>query len=301
MGSTFDERLSMTVWPGVRLPTPRLSGAQYELSQDGRWFSWTGGYAFASVDEARAMSERRRDVETSEVGEIYLELLQLDLWDDQAVMTFVNRFGILGVAYNDYELIRAYPGFEKARPLLGDTTSPGTSSHETVSAFRYGALCIRDLVRAYDYLAEGLTGEIAWESLDSVFSPAEREEIARRGFPVTSEAQAQSLLARGLSAGLQPFYPRLQTSSEPLWLVGLSLPLYAVCCRELHNHIIEHATRRHCARANCQSTFVRQRGTAKMNQHRTVGVIYCSRWCAEAEASRRYRAKKRASRAEPAS
>ena len=53
------------------------------------------------------------------VGELYLEVTDLDLADDDAIASFVAKFGPLGVAYRRFELVRALPGlYEHIVPEL---------------------------------------------------------------------------------------------------------------------------------------------------------------------------------------
>ena len=50
---------------------------------------------------------------------------------------------------------------------------------------------------------------------------------------------------------------------------------------------------RPCANEPCGQLFTRQRGRAQAGQYRTTGVMYCSSWCAKAQAQRDYRRRKR--------
>jgi hypothetical protein len=72
-----------------------------------------------------------------------------------------------------------------------------------------------------------------------------------------------------------------------------SLTIYSASFLQLYNHMAEGATIRYCANEPCGRAFVRQRGRARFEQHRTEGVKYCSRECARAQAQRKLRRRKR--------
>jgi hypothetical protein len=66
---------------------------------------------------------------------------------------------------------------------------------------------------------------------------------------------------------------------------------------QLYNHLVEKAEFRQCANEPCGKTFVRQRGRAEFGQHRTSGILYCSRDCARAQAQRQLRRRRKAEQA----
>ena len=71
------------------------------------------------------------------------------------------------------------------------------------------------------------------------------------------------------------------------------LTVYSQSFLQLYNHMAEEATVRHCANEPCGRSFVRQRGRAHFEQHRTEGIKYCSRECARAQAQRELRRRRR--------
>ena len=112
---------------------------------------------------------------------------------------------------------------------------------ETLDEFRFGARCIRDLVRAWRVVNEQLpASKMTWEAF-----PEE---------DIPNETEAAAFLEIGLQTGLEMFHPtiiveRLEPEDYSVEvgtrlekrMIGpmLAKPLYAVCCVELYNHIVE--------------------------------------------------------------
>lgn len=70
--------------------------------------------------------------------------------------------------------------------------------------------------------------------------------------------------------------------------------VYSVSFLQLYNHLVERAELRTCANETCGRSFTRQRGRAEYGQHRTSGIMYCSRNCARAQSQRQLRRRRRA-------
>jgi hypothetical protein len=293
--------------------------------------------------------------EISAVGEIYLELINLDLDDDEAIFRFVKRFGVLGVAHEHFALFRSLPGLTSVLPFLAAAwpterfnqrvedylehrgAGPNTTLVETLEEFRFGARVLRDLVTAAGIAqAEAPPAAVRWESIPDDALNDKRAELAEYGIELDAAGEAMDIFLRQvLKDGLRPFQPRLiyaaegaadersETSfpmkdepstddeasddlvGEPLTLDDvladelLEAPLYAVCCLELFNHIVEHAQVKICANERCGRPFARQRGRAEHGQYRLRGVKFCSTYCARAQAQRAYR-RRLSGRASPA-
>ena len=260
---------------------------------------------------ARHAIDRGNAREVSELGEIYLELAALDLDDKKAILAFVQRYGVLGVAHERFSFFRELPGFstvvqpalaaawptrqfeqteEDYLELRGD--SANSSLVETLEEFRFGARCLRDLTEAARIAeldeqpeqAEWLT--VSPHTLESlVYNELLDQQIVLE----PREVAIDIFLRYVLNDGLRPFHPRVHYVGQDPVKTLEALSLYAVCCLEIFNHLQEHAKYLRCANATCQRVFVRQRGRAQHGQHRSRGVKYCSRECARAQSQRQYR------------
>jgi hypothetical protein len=302
------QHFRITAWPG-RLPHPIVQQLyRYTLGRDG---VITGELRRSgSLREAGALGARSRD-EVVDAGEIYLELLELDLDDPKAILAFANRFGVLGVSYDNYALVRHLPGFEDSvRPAL-ETAWPhrrdasgaarlnrGTMLVETLAEFRLGAFCLRDLTSAREAVetprAPG-SPPPTWESVPSGFHAMPIWIDLDNGHQA---GEAESFLITMMNSALEVFHPQLfsaalQARSPREALSGR--PIYAICCLELYNHIVDRAHYRRCANDTCERIFVRQIGRAEQGQHRSFGIKYCSNSCARAQAQREYRRRARRS------
>lgn len=251
-----------------------------------------------------------------EAGEIYLELKALDLGSEDAIECFANRFGLLGIGSDSYTAVRDLPWYQpevqklaETRPQDAEAINPfwggirPVSTIESVQEFQFAARVLRDLHTAYRCLIGGAPEEMQWTSTET---PPNADDgvveiqpgVLEIGAPNPEHAIA-SYFEHTLTAGLQPFKPRVtlsgpDTRNRPAhrWMAGATVPLYATCCLEFYNHLVEHAAFRTCANMTCGRTFVRQHGRAEQGQYRRKGVKYCSSTCARAQAQRQYRARR---------
>jgi hypothetical protein len=321
------QQFRITGWPGV-LPRPPIHNSlSWALSEDGVLAPPDlGGLLMLHdvpdleiVPLLRAQPDRsefdRGDAgDVSTIGETYLELVNLDLADEQAILRFVRRFGVLGVAHEHFSLFRSLPGLTAAvLPTLAaawpterfnqtaqaylDSRGDGPSATlvETLEEFRFGARVLRDLVTATRISNHDQPLEtIRWESVPEQAMSDYRANLADYGVTLDPQGEATELFLRSLlTDGLRPFQPRvIYAEQEPVDELT-DAPLYAICCLELFNHLIENAHVKVCANENCRRRFVRQRGRAEQGQHRIRGVKFCSNHCARAQAQREYRRRRR--------
>lgn len=233
--------------------------------------------------------------------ESYLDLITVDLDDPAAILEFVSVFGPLGMkagrAAHSNSFGLAGFSYLHASAQIAERLSEGHSKAveadkphpvgrgETLEEFRWGALCMRDLVSAWRIVRNEIDAEThRWEAPVWVIAESPDDEL-----PWLSERGPVKVLTSGLSAGIECFSPTVRSDWENELPIFEDHWAYEICCLELFNHVVEEATYKHCANERCKRLFVRQRGRAIHGQHRTRGVKYCSSECARAQAQRQYR------------
>jgi hypothetical protein len=327
-------RIRITTWPGTPVPLPPVLGKPCELRDD---------VLLPRIPAPEAVSEpfghiSRPERTESAPGETYLRLLELDLKDSAAILTFVNTFGLLGVndPFREWPFFETLPnlngglqwGLRKIRKAAADVIAGQEraqaefvaafmgfelkpdeglwSEVETLAEFRVGAKYIRDAARIWMSIQSGD------DPISLEFESPLSEEVEGFGSPLAAILEFLDVF---FAQGLEPFHPgvqvessatsddvpatgkKLQIVADPTRATGSAL--YAICCAELYNHILENAEYRSCANETCGRLFVRQSGRAQFGQHRTRGVKYCSASCARAQAQRAFRRRARLSRAMP--
>jgi hypothetical protein len=232
--------------------------------------------------------------------ESYLELIAVDLDNPEAILEFVTVFGPLGMRsgraarnnpYGLAGLSYLHASAEIAEKLADGHTklvqadSPPLGMGETLDEFRWGALCMRDLVSAWQIVRNQIDADThRWEAPVWEIAESPEDEL-----PWESETGAVTVLTSGLSLDLECFAPTVRGGWEEVIPIFDDHWAYEICCLELFNHIVEEASYKHCANETCRRLFVRQQGRAIHGQHRTRGVKYCSLECARAQAQRQYR------------
>jgi hypothetical protein len=301
---SYDQsRFRITPWPGIGLPRPlTLATRPYQLSEE--------GVLLPGGEESRThvLDLSRRDDPVAEIGEIYLRLCRIDLANEDDIVGFCTRFGrTLGVRHGDFAAFRDFPDFdvrvrtdlEAAWPQTWDGV--GLLLNEGIEDFRFGARCLRDLVRARQVLA-GRDDGSPWESLADGSSWVDESQLGGDESRADRRAnEAEAAIVTLANPALQSFQPRFfygsPDESTPFSFFLGEVPLYALCCAEFYNHMSEEAPYATCANETCQGTFVRQAGRAIKGQYRSHGVRFCSYECANMQTQRVHRKKKAAARA----
>jgi hypothetical protein len=236
--------------------------------------------------------------------EAYLQLLALDLEDRRAIIKFLNANGPLGQRHEPHRGFDWHGSFATMNEILdqAETDSlfevtdwelrPASMQRyafvQTLTQFRWQAMCLRDLIRAWRWFREGIAVAPAeWES------PVWADEDEDFPLPRSSH-QAAELLWQGIRSGLTPFHPELRISAfegDPRMTTnyGGGITFYSICCLELFNLIVRDTELSQCANERCQRMFGLQEGRSQKGRHRSVGVKYCSLSCARAQTQREYR------------
>jgi hypothetical protein len=205
---------------------------------------------------------------------------------------------------------RDFPDFEtRIRPRLEaawDYVAERIWSEQSVESledFRFGARCIRDLVRARRVLGgeddgselESLPPGSSWIDRQMWIAHGETDEDRLR------VQEARFAIESSANPPLEQFQPRLRVGPPApphLPEIAFASPsLYAACCAEFYNHIINGTRYRVCANETCGQLFAHQAGRALKKRHRSHGVMYCDRHCAAAQVQRMHRRRRAAGRA----
>lgn len=209
--------------------------------------------------------------------EFYLrELADLEVWNDKALAGFVEQYGAV-----------YWPGSTVYGRLIGGLVIHRRAARVALSDVRDEVLVLRNLSRLVVTMMES-PGGLSGESLESVSASW---EPCSWDIP-TNARQLATQAALRITAGLGNLSPFVSVSGTRPQNDSL-IDVYSATCLQMFNHIAEGASVRRCRSQTCGRAFVRQLGRAKtmsgIEVHRMVGVDYCSKECAQAEAARQRR------------
>jgi hypothetical protein len=255
-------------------------------------------------------------------GQIYLQLYELDLDDPDAILSFANDYGVVRGSYEG-----GWPHFADLYRELQPAAN-AVRDNDAV-ALRLGEshvvdVCMLEIFVAAARVVRDLT--TAWRVLisDPTLDPARARWESRPAMPPPSRGEALAWLATGLGGCLRGFGPRVRSPyrfeedyefdaqldralanafPSPLGVIlrpeTPSATLDEVCVLELYNHIAQQEGYRRCQNETCRRAFIQQYGRSEHGLSRREGVLYCSHACAQAQASRVYRRRRKTRTAHP--
>jgi len=221
-------------------------------------------------------------------------LLELDIDDPNAVCAFLWAHGCIGTPFQFPRPGFIYPIFDPS-PTLADVRAFLLLAR-TLALHWIAHKEGRDLVEPWRMIADLWADDRTNPLLTTEGDPWAAVEEA----PQHAE-DAWIVFVTLLNEGLRAYQARAEYIPDEFLdthttIGGPDPDLYSGLCLQLLNIVTEDLPVLRCANTNCKRVFLRQEGRAEKGQHRTTGVMYCSRQCARAQANRNYRQRQRKGR-----
>lgn len=301
-------QLRISTWPGGTVPEvhvlwrPAVLHDREPRSNRGQRLAKLG--SSGSIQESSLADPRREllfDFEQEDPtyvelpGELVLRgLLELDIDDPNAVCAFVSAHGCIETPFQFPRPGFTYPIFDPL-PTLADVRAFLLLAR-TLALHWIAHKEGRDLVEPWRMIADLLADDRTNPLLTAEGDPWAAVEDAPE-----DPDDAWIVFVTLLNEGLRAYQARAEyTPGEfldaPTTIGGPHPDLYSGLCLQLLNVVTEDLPVLRCANGNCERVFLRQEGRAEKGQHRTAGVMYCSRQCARAQANRNYRRRQRKGR-----
>jgi hypothetical protein len=282
-------RFRPTLWPGSVIPLPPLDPMpEVEVKED--WIVWS------YPGHARP---------TYLPQDFYMrELMNVKPGDLEAAAELMRKYGMLfylrvDLPEEDREALATVP--ETPPQHIG---LEGIHAHDIRRHIERAQSAIKTWLALQ--VDGGLEELVETETTDTMFR--QWAEINSKGLPRSYELDRDTFLLFRCDDYIAELESTLNAALSQLSVgivVGAKtatfddrLTIYSASFLQLYNHMVEGASVRHCANEPCGRSFVRQRGRARFEQHRTEGIKYCSRECARAQAQRELRRRRRSEKAQ---
>lgn len=311
-------RQGLEIWPSATLDPRRVRA--YDLDVIGGSGSESGPtLRFIEAKAGPSSFEPVRQLDLPD--EFYMrEIVDVDVSDERSLVAFAREWGPILIRRRRLARLQLVPGsprselFSEVFPELAslkgapDVEPSGHGVHiceMSIAEYRAALLDLRTVCYCWLVLADAVAVDriesLAFSRVLPSLPDQLGEEWATRWREMNEAPPTEDdmwfVIEATLDLLMSVYQPAIFRRAITVSLMGgrtarqvprqLSpVALDEACALQLFNHIIEVPVYRHCTKQDCGRPFYRQRGRAKKGQNRTVGVEYCTKKHAEAEASR---------------